>query len=210
MPYVFDGEAKNEQMQKIARVLGKWKLLSYAEEYKITVSKRLRSKIRRCRAKGFEIFKTKNCEQTATEEAIDLVKKLLIYDHTKRLKAKDALQHQYFSEFHKGNYLDSKNKDQEHINQNNSPQLNENSLHSHKDAYLKFVIHGEIGSGVSGKVYRVKDPENYYDYAVKSFETAALSNLWEEVKILKHLEGCPNINRCLGYIVGEIVSVHPH
>ncbi|VUZ48433.1 unnamed protein product [Hymenolepis diminuta] len=207
MPYVFDGEAKNEQMQKIARVLGKWKLLSYAEEYKIIVSKRLRSKIRRCRAKGFEIFKTKNCEQTATEEAIDLVKKLLIYDHTKRLKAKDALQHHYFSEFHKKTYLNSKNKDQEHNIQNNSPQVNENSLYSNKDAYLKFVIHGEIGSGVSGKVYRVKDPENYYDYAVKSFERAALSNLWEEVKILKHLEGCPNINRYLGYIVSETMSI---
>nr|CDS30639.1 CMGC:CK2 protein kinase [Hymenolepis microstoma] len=77
-----------------------------------------------------------------------------------------------------------------------------------KDSYLKLVTHGKIGSGVSAKVYRVKSPEDSHDYAIKFFEDNASHNLWQELHVLKHLDGCPNINRCLGYVLGEKANIH--
>jgi casein kinase II subunit alpha len=46
--------------------------------------------------KPWHKFKNQKNEQFATSEAIDLLSKMLIYDHNARITPKDALMHPYF------------------------------------------------------------------------------------------------------------------
>ncbi|VDO08007.1 unnamed protein product [Rodentolepis nana] len=207
VPYIFDGRTRNQQVSRIARVLGNEQLLEYAEEFQISISKRLRKRIRSFRERGFHTFKTENCEQVATEDAIDLVQKLLVYNHTKRIKAKEALKLPYFSEIQKENYLSTENTNKKCSTEQSIVELIEDASQPDKDSYPKFSNHGRIGSGATGSVYHVKGPENSHNFAVKTFESAERHNLWAELRFLKYLDGCPNTNRCLGYIMGETMRL---
>ena len=45
---------------------------------------------------GFESMVNKDNYETATDEAVDLINKMLVFDHEHRITARDAMKHPYF------------------------------------------------------------------------------------------------------------------
>jgi casein kinase II subunit alpha len=93
----FHGMDNPDQLVKIAKVMGTDDLYSYMEKFKITLDSHLYDGIlsnfpRRIWAK-FITFENSNI---ANAQALDLLDKMLIYDHTERITPKEALQHDYF------------------------------------------------------------------------------------------------------------------
>lgn len=46
--------------------------------------------------KNFEVYINEDNKDLATKDALDLLNKLLVYDHDKRITAKEALYHPFF------------------------------------------------------------------------------------------------------------------
>ena len=111
----FAGKDNTDQLAKIAKVVGTDELYEYLHKYGITANPLLFEqmgkyfwciKIIRHSKKPWKKFKTPENEQYATNEAIDLASKLaFIYllaqmlhiDHAKRITAKEAMSHPYFT-----------------------------------------------------------------------------------------------------------------
>ncbi|CAD8136472.1 unnamed protein product [Paramecium pentaurelia] len=91
----FAGINNDDQLLKIVNVLGSNTLYEYLDKWKINMPSRYKS-FPYSNQKRFELFITKENEQLCTPEAIDLLKQLLIFDHSERILPKDALQHPFF------------------------------------------------------------------------------------------------------------------
>jgi casein kinase II subunit alpha len=50
--------------------------------------------------KPWKSFITPENEKLCTVDALDLLGKLLVFDHSKRITASEALEHQYFKDIH--------------------------------------------------------------------------------------------------------------
>ena len=48
---------------------------------------------------GWETLIDEDNYETATDEAVDLVSKMLMFDHEFRITAKDAMEHPFFDSF---------------------------------------------------------------------------------------------------------------
>ncbi|CAD8148963.1 unnamed protein product [Paramecium pentaurelia] len=91
----FAGISNDDQLLKIINILGSDVLYTYLNKWKINIPTRYKS-IPYSSQKRFELFITKENENLCTPEAIDLLKQLLIFDHSDRILPKDALQHPFF------------------------------------------------------------------------------------------------------------------
>ncbi|CAD8052342.1 unnamed protein product [Paramecium sonneborni] len=91
----FAGLNNEDQLIKIVNVLGSDVLNQYLEKWKINLPTRY-PKFPYSTEKRFELFINKENKHLCTPEAIDLLKKLLIFDHSERILPKDALQHPFF------------------------------------------------------------------------------------------------------------------
>ncbi|XP_003743485.1 casein kinase II subunit alpha [Galendromus occidentalis] len=92
----FQGADNNDQLVKIVKVLGIRNLRIYAKKYNIHVDPAVLESVERRQKRAWEDFVTKSNHDVATKVAIDLVDRLLLYDHSERLTAREALQHEYF------------------------------------------------------------------------------------------------------------------
>ena len=99
MPF-FRGEDLISQLDAIAKILGTTKLLQYADKYKEWMDLSILEKIGKYKEVPFETFINASNEHLVTPLAIDLLKKMLVYDHSKRITVKEALDHPYFKEYH--------------------------------------------------------------------------------------------------------------
>lgn len=93
----FHGNSNTDQLVKIARVLGTNDLYEYLRKYHIDLNREfddLGSYPRRPWSK----FLTEYNASFATDLAIEFLNLLLVYDHQKRLTAKEAMAHPYFDE----------------------------------------------------------------------------------------------------------------
>ena len=93
----FHGQDNPDQLVKIAKVMGTDDLYSYMEKYKITLESHLYDGIlghfpRRIWTK----FITVENRNIANAQALDLLDKMLVYDHAERITPREALQHDYF------------------------------------------------------------------------------------------------------------------
>jgi casein kinase II subunit alpha len=93
----FHGHDNNDQMIKIARVLGTEELVSYLDKYDLELDADFAEALGRFPRKPWTKFVTADNSHLCTPEAIDFVDKLLKYDHATRLTAKEALAHPYLS-----------------------------------------------------------------------------------------------------------------
>jgi casein kinase II subunit alpha len=90
-----------DQLGKIIAVLGTSDLLSYMTKYKIELTPEIRKVIakyvvrRGGRRQPWESLVSKNCP-TPSPVGLDLLDKLLIYDHEDRLTARQAMAHPFF------------------------------------------------------------------------------------------------------------------
>lgn len=97
----FHGTSNVDQLVKIARVLGTDDLYKYCKKYKVNL-------------KGYDdlgYFPRRPWSKFISDvnlifispESLDLVDKLLVYDHHERLSAQEAMQHPYFDEVRNSN-----------------------------------------------------------------------------------------------------------
>lgn len=102
--FLFKGESAQDQIVKVAEVIGFEEINKYLSKYKgnCFLNSKTKKKISECHKKKWEDFINDTNKYLINNEALDLLGKLLQIDHEKRISAKDALNHPYF------NYLKSK------------------------------------------------------------------------------------------------------
>lgn len=93
----FHGHDNNDQLVKIAKVLGTDKLYEYHSKYKMnflnpTFNRSLKTHSR----KRWERFIHSENNHLVSPEALDFLDKLLRYDHQERLTARESMDHPYF------------------------------------------------------------------------------------------------------------------
>nr|CDS33759.1 denticleless protein [Hymenolepis microstoma] len=174
---IFNAKEEKKQLLKIVNILGGNELIACTKKYDISVIKELKRSIRKCQGSGFESLKKRDHEEAATQEAIDLVKKLLVYDYKKRLTAKEALNHPYFSKIRERNLAKVDVTTKDSTVEELSELINRQMSVSEDDNYPDVDINRKLGRGTYGVVY----------YA----------------RILEALKGCPNVNRFLGSVVWD-------
>ncbi|VFQ75322.1 unnamed protein product [Cuscuta campestris] len=92
----FYGQNNEDQLVKIAEVLGTEELNAYLHKYHLELDSHLVAMIGSESRKQWSIFMNADNQDLASPQAIDLLDKLLRYDHHERLTAKEAMAHPYF------------------------------------------------------------------------------------------------------------------
>lgn len=92
----FQGQDDQDQLVKIARVLGTSDLFAYLEKYKLKLDDSLHCGLRKTPKKPWLQFLTERNSHLVSEEALDLIKRMLVYDHADRITLEEALAHPYF------------------------------------------------------------------------------------------------------------------
>jgi len=92
----FHGHDNQDQLVKIAKVLGTDELFAYLEKYGIQLDNAFLAQIGRHSRKPWKKFIINENKHLALPESIDFLDKLLRYDQQERLTAREAMQHTYF------------------------------------------------------------------------------------------------------------------
>ena len=95
--HFFLGRDNEDQLAKIISVLGYQDFLKYVSNYNIDTSRLDVYYLKKKLKKKFTDYISKDNKHLCSPEAIDLLKKMLIYDHGQRITAREALCHPYFS-----------------------------------------------------------------------------------------------------------------
>ncbi|VDP80498.1 unnamed protein product [Echinostoma caproni] len=93
----FHGHDNYDQLVRIARVLGTDELFQYLAKYEIKLDPRFNDILGRHTRKRWERFVNADNHHLVVSEALDLLDRLLRYDHQDRLTAREAMEHPYFS-----------------------------------------------------------------------------------------------------------------
>mmetsp|Transcript_5327 Transcript_5327/g.6516 ORF Transcript_5327/g.6516 Transcript_5327/m.6516 type:complete len:203 (+) Transcript_5327:208-816(+) len=93
----FRGRDNVDQLAKIASVLGTNNLLKYCASSNIKLSSALRTAVGFHQKKPWASVVTKDCPQPS-RQGLDFLDKLLEYDHTQRLTAREAMSHAFFDD----------------------------------------------------------------------------------------------------------------
>ncbi|EGC28670.1 hypothetical protein DICPUDRAFT_43974 [Dictyostelium purpureum] len=92
----FAGENNNNQLLKIVKVLGTDDLYKFLDKFGLSLTEEQSQMIKPRQKSSWERFIPYENEDIATPDAIDFLDKLLRYDPTERLTAKEAMEHKYF------------------------------------------------------------------------------------------------------------------
>jgi len=92
----FRGEDNYDQLIKIAKVLGTEELLEYYDTYNIKMDPYYKQRLKRWEKIPFVRYINSENQTLVSEEAIDLLEKMLVYDHAKRILPCEAMKHPYF------------------------------------------------------------------------------------------------------------------
>ncbi|KAL7715988.1 non-specific serine/threonine protein kinase [Entamoeba marina] len=95
---LFKGSDNNDQLVKIVSVLGSDDFGVYMKKYGLKVDSRTAEKLKNKPKQSWSIFMNDVNKQFATDEALDLLDHLLVYDHQNRLTAKEAMEHKFFKD----------------------------------------------------------------------------------------------------------------
>lgn len=94
----FNGVERKDALLEIMQTLGTPDLLEYMYKYNIAMTTQLRQMFQTYAPVPFIQYVNSHNEHIVTENSLDLLDKLLKYDHQERLTAKEALEHPYFRE----------------------------------------------------------------------------------------------------------------
>ncbi|CAL8087492.1 unnamed protein product [Calicophoron daubneyi] len=120
----FHGHDNYDQLVRIAKVLGTDELFAYLAKYEIKLDPRFNDILGRHTRKRWERFILPDNQHLVNPEALDLLDRLLRYDHAERLTAREAMEHPYFGvivQEHGGSIPATKN-DQSHSTENSKPE----------------------------------------------------------------------------------------
>ncbi|KAL4467247.1 hypothetical protein ABPG72_010054 [Tetrahymena utriculariae] len=92
----FQGNDNYDQLEKIARVLGTNELYDYLNTYNLELDPKFEGILGKHTKKPWSKFVNNDNKNLAVNEAIDLLSKMLVYDHAQRITPKEAMQHAYF------------------------------------------------------------------------------------------------------------------
>ncbi|KAL6512839.1 Homeobox protein HD-6 [Orobanche hederae] len=93
----FYGHDNQDQLVKIAKVLGTDELNAYLHKYRLELDPKLETLVGRHSRKPWSKFiRADNQHLVSSEQAIDFLDKLLRYDHQDRLTAREAMGHPFF------------------------------------------------------------------------------------------------------------------
>lgn len=98
---LFDGKSELEQLGKIADLLGAPSDQCWPSFSQLPSAKRISFRSKPTRSRLIETIQarlTSASTSYVTNQALDLLKKMLVYDPEQRISAKDALDHAYFTE----------------------------------------------------------------------------------------------------------------
>lgn len=93
----FRGDSNNDQLVQIAKVLGTKDLMACVHKYRIKLSEEYNSILGNYPRKPWSSFVNKENQHLVLDEVVDLIDKLLQYDHQARPTAKETLEHPFFS-----------------------------------------------------------------------------------------------------------------
>ncbi|KAH0619426.1 hypothetical protein JD844_000040 [Phrynosoma platyrhinos] len=92
----FHGQDNYDQLVRIAKVLGTDELYGYLKKYHIELDPHFNDILGQHSRKRWENFIHSENRHLVSPEVLDLLDKLLRYDHQQRLTAKEAMEHPYF------------------------------------------------------------------------------------------------------------------
>ena len=87
-----------DHLDAIARVRGTLELRQYADKFKDSMLLDILRGVGEHKKVALGSFINDENEHLVDNDVLDLLDKMLVYDHTKRITAKDALQHKYFDD----------------------------------------------------------------------------------------------------------------
>nr|CDS31974.1 casein kinase ii subunit alpha [Hymenolepis microstoma] len=96
----FFGHTNEDQLNKIARVLGTKAIIEYVVKTGVPMTPIIKDHIGNFARVSLKHFVNAHNQLTATPSALDLLKKLLVVNHWKRLSAVEAMSHPYFDDSH--------------------------------------------------------------------------------------------------------------
>jgi len=98
----FHGHDNYDQLVKIARVLGTDQLFAYLDKHSLELDPHFDDVLGRHSRKAWAKFITNENSHLAVTDAVDLIDKLLVYDHACRILPKEAMKdHPYFNTLEK-------------------------------------------------------------------------------------------------------------
>ncbi|PHJ24584.1 cmgc ck2 family [Cystoisospora suis] len=92
----FYGHDNCDQLVKIAKVLGTESLFAYLEKYNLELESHFTSLLGKHTRRPWTRFVNAENQHLACPEAIDLIDKMLVYDHCERILPREAMRHPYF------------------------------------------------------------------------------------------------------------------
>lgn len=94
---LFRGRDNFDQLVKIVKVLGTDSLNQYLSKYKLKLDSHFDDIMGTYQRRDWRIYITKKNRHLVSDEALDLLGNLLVFDHQKRLTCQEAMQHEYFA-----------------------------------------------------------------------------------------------------------------
>ena len=92
----FKGCDNNDQLIKIVKVMGTDDLIQYLKKYKLNLPSQIAKVMKAYPQVDLEEFVTKNNQSLVSEEGLDLLRKMLMYDKNLRCTPVEAMSHSYF------------------------------------------------------------------------------------------------------------------
>jgi len=92
----FQGRDNYDQLVKIARVLGTDGLFDYLEKYNLQLDPHFDDILGKHSRKAWSKFLTSENQHLVSNEVMDLIDRMLLYDHAARILPKEAMLHNYF------------------------------------------------------------------------------------------------------------------
>jgi len=92
----FHGHDNYDQLVKIARVLGTDGLYTYVDKYQLELDPHFDDILGRHSRKPWSKFITPENQHLVSNDVIDLIDRMLVYDHAERIVPREAMQHRYF------------------------------------------------------------------------------------------------------------------
>jgi len=93
----FHGHDNHDQLVRIVKVLGTDPFFQYLDKYSITLEPHFQQTLGTHSKKEWAKFITTENRTLANADAIDLLDRLLRFDHQERLTAREAMRHPYFA-----------------------------------------------------------------------------------------------------------------
>ncbi|EDK41251.2 conserved hypothetical protein [Meyerozyma guilliermondii ATCC 6260] len=93
----FRGDSNNDQLVQIAKVLGTEDLMAYLNKYGLKLPDVYKNILGDYPRRPWSSFVSKENVHLVSDEVVDLIDKLLTYDHQERPTAKEAMNHLFFS-----------------------------------------------------------------------------------------------------------------